>query len=133
MIFRNSQILIVVFLYLSASTISISHAEKLYITDDYLQGLNDEISSPEYLEEAKKELQETERLEQSQTINSAEIQKALVSMYNFEDLLRKKYSSSHSVYSKLPTSSRIIIFDKFKRTKKLSAAKRMIIEKYEAK
>jgi len=133
MTFRNSQTLIVVFLYLSASTISISHAEKLYITDDYLQGLNDEISSPEYLEEAKKELQETERLEQSQTINSAEIQKASVSMYNFEDLLRKKHSSSHSVYSKLPTSSRIIIFDRFKKTKKLSAAKRMIIEKYEAK
>jgi len=133
MTFRNHQIIIIVFLYLSTTIISISHAEKLYITDDYLQGLSDEISSPEYLEKAKQELRETERLEQNQTVNSAEIQKALVSLYNFEDLLRTKHPSSHSVYSKLPTSARVIIFDNFKRTKKLSAAERMIIEKYEAK
>lgn len=133
MTFRNQQLLIIVFLYLSTTIISISHAEKLYITDDYLQGLDDEISSPEYLEKAKQELRETERLEQTQSVNSAEIQKALISLYNFETLLRTKYPSSHSVYSKLPTSARIIIFDKFKSTKKLSAAKRMIIDKYEAK
>jgi len=112
---------------------SLMQAKDLYTTDDYLQGLSDEISSPEYLDKAKQELRETEKREQSQTSTSSEIQKALISLYNFEALLRTKYPSSHAVYYKLPVSARIIIFDKFKITKKLSSAKRMIIEKYESK
>ncbi len=133
MIFRTYRIFFIIFLSLATAIFSVSQADNLYITDDYLQGLDDEISSPEYLEKAKQELKETEKTEQSHSVNSAEIQKALISLYNFENLLRTKYPSSHSIYSKLPTSARIIIFDKFKTTKKLSIAKRMIIEKYEAK
>lgn len=125
--------IIFVCLYFSAALLSISQAKDLYITDDYLQGLSDEVSSPEYLEEAKQELRETEKREQSQTSTSSETQKALVSMYNFETLIRTKYPSSHTIYSKLPISARILIYDKFQNTKKLSAAKRMIIEKYESK
>ncbi len=108
-------------------------ADELYITDDYLQGLNDEISDPEYLTNARKELRETEAREKAKTTNKKEIEKALISMYNFEVLLREKYPSTHNVYSRLPVSARILIFDKFKKTRKLSAAKRMIIEKYESK
>ncbi len=127
------QSIILVCLYLSAALTSISLAEELYITDDYLKGLSDEISSPDYLEKAKQELRESEKREQSQTFSSSEIEKALTSMYNFETLIRTNYPSSHAVYSKLPVSARILIFDEFKKTKKLSAAKRMIIEKYEKK
>lgn len=116
-----------------ASSISITHAKDLYTTDDYLQGLSEEVSNPEYLDKAKQELRATEKLEKSQTTTSAEIQKALFSMYNFENLIRTKYPSSHAIYSKLPVSARILIYDNFKSTKKLSAAKRMIIEKYETK
>ena len=112
---------------------SLSQAKDLYTTDDYLKGLSDEVSSPEYLEKAKQELRETEKREQSQTSTSSEIQKALISMYNFETLLRTKYPSSHTIFSKLPISARIIIFDEFRNTKKLSSAKRIIIEKYETK
>ena len=110
---------------------SLSQAKDLYTTDDYLKGLSDEISSPEYLEKAKQELRDTEKREQSQTHSSSEIKQALSSLYNFETLIRTKYPSSHAVYSKLPVSSRILIFDNFKNTHKLSTAKRMIIEKYE--
>jgi len=109
----------------------LSQAQDLYTTDDYLKGLSDEVSSPEYLKKAKKELRETEIHEQSRTQMSSEIKAALSSMYDFESLIRTKYPSSHAVYSKLPASSRILIFDNFKTTKKLSTAKRMIIEKYE--
>ena len=127
------QSIILACLYFSAILFSISQAKDLYITDDYLQGLSDEVSSPEYLEKAKQELRETEKLERSQGGSSSEIQKALTSMYNFETLMRTNHPSSHTVYSKLPVSARILIFDEFKSTKKLSAATRMIINKYEKK
>lgn len=120
-------------LYISVALISISQAEDLYITDDYLRGLSDEASNPEYLEKAKQELLKTEKLEQSQTFTASDIRKALISMYNFETLISTKYPSSYFVYSKLPASARILIFDEFRRTKKLSVAERMIIEKYEIK
>ena len=110
---------------------SLSQAEDLYTTDDYLQGLSDEVSSPEYLDKAKQELRETEKREQSRSHMSSDIKTALSSMYDFETLIRTKYPSSHAIYSKLPASSRVLIFDNFRTTKKLSSAKRMIIEKYE--
>ena len=123
----------ILFLIISSTLISNSQAEELYTTDDYLKGLSDEISSPEYLDKAKQELLKSEQLEQSQAVSPSSIQDALASMYNFETLLRTKFPSSHSVYSKLPVSARIIIYDEFKSTKKLSSAKRMIIKKYEKK
>ena len=125
--------ILLVCLFLSIALPSISQAKDLYITDDYLKGLDDEISSPDYIEKAKQELLESEKLEQSQTFSASDIQDALTSMYRFETLIRTKYPSSHNVYSSLPVSARILIFDEFKKTKKLSAAKRMIIEKYETK
>lgn len=117
----------------SMTLFSVSQADDLYTTDDYLKGLSDEASSPEYLEKAKQELRATEQHEQSNAYSAAEVQSALSSMYNFETLIRTKYPSSHAIYSKLPTSARILIYDEFKTTKKLSAAKRLIIEKYEIK
>jgi len=108
-----------------------THAKELYITDDYLNSLSDEASSPEYVAKAKKELRATEMREQSQNQLSAEIRDALGSMYNFETLIRTQYPSSHAIYSKLNTSDRVLIFDEFKKSKKLSTAKRMIIKKYE--
>ena len=122
-----------IFIWIFALSISVSQAKDLYTTDDYLQGLSDEVSDPKYLDKAKQELRMTESLEQSQTSTSTEIQNALISMYNFESLMRTKHPSTHAVYSKLPVSARILIYDRFKSTKKLSVAKRMIIEKYETK
>lgn len=124
------QSIIFILFYISASFMSVSQAKDLYITDDYLQGLSDEVNSPDYVEKAKQDLLETEKREQSQTSNSTEIQKALISLYNFEALIRTKHPSSHAIYSKLPTSARILVFDEFTKTKKLSTAKRIIIEKY---
>ncbi len=118
---------------LCTAVMATSQAKDLYITDDYLQGLDDEVSSPEYLDEARKELRETEQRERSQSTTSAEIIKALTSMYNFESLLSKKYPSSYAIFSKLPISTQISIYDQFKQTKKLSTAKRLIINKYQAR
>ena len=129
----SMQNIALIFICIFASSISVSQAKDLYTTDDYLQGLSDEVSDPKYLDKAKQELRMTESLEQSQTSTSTEIQNALISMYNFESLMRTKHPSTHAVYSKLPVSARILIYDRFKSTKKLSAAKRMIIEKYETK
>ena len=125
----------IAFTCLSVSLMSIStaQAQDLYTTDDYLRGLSDEISDPEYIKDAKQDLLDTEKREKSQGSNSAEIREALLSMYNFETLIRTKYPKTHVVYSKLPTSARILIYDEFKSTKKLSTAKRMIIDKYKAK
>jgi hypothetical protein len=120
-------------LFICSALISISHAKDLYITDDYLQGLDDEITSVDYVEQAKKELAETEKQEQAQTSTSAEIKKALTSMYNFETLIKNKYPSSHNVYSRLSISTRILIYSEFKKTKKLSTAKRLILEKNKKK
>lgn len=125
--------IILVCLSFSVMSPSISQAKDLYITDDYLKGLDDEISSPDYIKKAKQELEETEKLERSQRSTTAEIQQALTSMYSFEKLMRTKYPSSHAIYSKLPVSARILIFNKFRNTKKLSSAKRMIIERHETK
>lgn len=108
-------------------------AENLYTTDDYLNGLDDEISSPDYIKKAKQDLRETEMREQAENASNTDILKALISMYNFEALIRTKYPSAHSVYSKLSISARVLIFDEFKKTQKLSVAKRLIIEKYLAK
>lgn len=129
----SMKIIALIFICIFASLISVSQAKDLYTTDDYLQGLSDEVSNPEYLDKAKQELHATEKLEQSQNSTSTEIQNALISMYNFETLMRTKHPSTHAVYSKLPVSARILIYDRFKNTKKLSVAKRMIIEKYETK
>lgn len=128
-------LLSIAFTCLSLSVISISsaQAQDLYTTDDYLRGLSDEISDPDYIKGAKQDLFDTEKREKSQGSNTAEIRKALISRFNFEELIRTKYPKTHIVYSKLPTSARILIYDEFKSTKKLSVAKRMIIEKYAAK
>lgn len=118
-------------LYFTSVSVSVTHAADLYTTDDYLRGLDDEVSDPAYLVKAREELRETEDRERNQR-STAEIRQALISRYNFETLIRTKYPSSHVVYSKLPTSSRILIYDEFKKTKKLSIAKRMIIENFES-
>lgn len=119
-------------LYISAATISTVQAESLYITPDYLQGLDAEVDDPQYLEAARKDLRDSETLEQSQTSSPAEVNKALISRFNFEELLRTKHPSSYDVYTKLSTSARILIYEEFKKTEKLSIAKRLIIERYES-
>lgn len=124
------QIATLIFLFLGSAFISLSHAEDLYTTDDYLQGLDDEISSVDYVKKAKEELAETEKLELSQASTPAEINEALVSMFKFDALIRTEYPSTHDLYSKLEISKRILIYSEFKKTKKLSAAKRMIIKMY---
>ena len=127
------QVVTLICLFLSSALISLSQAEDLYTTDDYLQGLDDEINSVDYVKKAKEELAETEKLEQSQTSTSAEITEALVSMFKFDTLIRTKYPSTNDIYSKLPISKRILIYSEFKNTKKLSTAKRMIIKIHEKK
>lgn len=127
------QYVVLTCIYFSSALLTLSDADNTIITDDYLQSLSEEVASPEYLNKAKQEMLDSAEREKSNTFSVTEINNALTSMYHFETLLRKKYPSSHEVYSTLSLSARILIFDKFKHEKKLSAAKRMIIERYETK
>lgn len=120
-------------LCLTATSISVTQAEELYTTDDYLKSLSDEVNDPEYLKKARADLLVSKKHEQSQDLAAAaDVRKALISRFNFETLIRTKYPSTHLVYVTLPTSARILIYDEFKTTKKLSTAKRLIIERYSA-
>lgn len=120
-------------LCLTAASISVSQAEDLYITDDYLRGLSDEVSDPVYIKKAKEDLILSEQHEKDHDSDAAsDVRKALISRFNFETLIRTKYPSTHNVYVTLPTSARILIYDEFKNSKKLSTAKRLIIERYSA-
>lgn len=118
---RSIALLCLLFAYASLSFV---HAEELYTTDSYLQGLDAEVDD-EYTRDTNKSD------EGSQATNSADIRKALESRFNFETLLRTKHNTSYVIYTKLSTSDRILVYENFKNTKKLSAVKRMIIEKFE--
>ena len=111
-------------LLFACTSLSFVHAEDLYTTDSYLEGLDAEVDD-EYTRDINKSD------EGSQATSPADIRKALESRFNFEELLRIKHNTSYVIYTKLSTSDRILIFEKFKNTKKLSAAKRMIIDKFE--
>lgn len=120
------QILLLLCVYLSAASVSITHAE-LYITDDYLQGLDAEADS-EPLQDKN-----TNTATNSQATSAADILKALESRFNFETLLRTKHPTSYAIYNKLSTSDRILIYEDFKDTKELALAKRMIIKRFDSK
>lgn len=107
-----------------------SAADNLEITDEYLQGLSDEISSPEYVTQAKEELRKTEQLEQSQNVPSTQVSQALVDIDSFETLMKSEHPASYKIYSELPNNSKVSVFTRFNQTKKLSAAKRLIIDLY---
>lgn len=116
-------IAIVCFLF-AGTSLSFVHAEDLYTTDSYLQGLDAEVDD-EYARDTNTSD------EGSQATNPADIRKALESRFNFETLLRTKHNTSYVIYTKLSTGDRVLVFERFKNTKKLSAAKRMIIDKFE--
>lgn len=101
-------------------------------SDEYLQGLDEEINSPEYLSQAKRDLIETEKREKKQKKLSPSALRALRSIKAFETLLKTEFPASHNIYSSLSRSSRISVFKTYKKTKTLSSAKRMIIKKYMA-
>ncbi|VAX00856.1 hypothetical protein MNBD_GAMMA22-933 [hydrothermal vent metagenome] len=101
-------------------------------SDEYLQSLDEEISSPEYLSQAKRDLVETEKREKKQKKLSPDALRALRSLKAFEELLKSKFPASHNIYSSLSRSSRVSIFKHYRKTKTLSSAKRMIINKYMA-
>ncbi len=101
-------------------------------SDEYLQSLDEEINSPEYLSQAKRDLIETEKREKKQTKLSPSALRALRSIKSFETLLKTEFPASHNIYSSLSRSSQISVFKIYKKTKALSSAKRMIIKKYMA-
>ncbi|MCW8899733.1 MAG: hypothetical protein OQK75_14320 [Gammaproteobacteria bacterium] len=113
-------------LYLSAVSVSPTYAD-LYITDDYLKGLDAEVEDTELSPETNKDSTA------AQATTPADINKATESRFNFETLLRTKHPTSYVVYTKLSTSDRILIYDKFKDTKNVSTAKQMIINKFESR
>lgn len=109
--------LTLVCLLFAGTSLSFVHAEDLYTTDSYLEGLDAEVDD-EYSRDTNKSD------EGSQATSPADISKALESKFNFEELLRTKHNTSYVIYTKLSTSDRILIFEKFKNTKKLSTAKK---------
>jgi hypothetical protein len=111
-----------VFTCLFISFTSVSQAD-LYITDDYLKGLDAEV---EDIEETRSTNNPAD-----QTLTVADIEKATQSRFNFESLLRTRYQTSFVIYSKLSTSDRILIYDQFKTSKNIARAKQMIINKFE--
>lgn len=107
-----------------------SAADKLEITDEYLQGLSEEISSPEYVTQAKEELRKTEALEKTLDAPTTQVTQALVDIDSFETLLKSEHPASYKIYSELTADSRVAVFTRFNQTKKLSSAKRLIIDFY---
>ena len=105
-------------------------ADKLQITDEYLQGLSDEISSPEYVDQAKEGLRKTETIEETRARPTTQFTQAMIDIDSFETLLKTEHPASYKIYSELPGKSRISVFTRFNRTKKLSSAKRLIIDLY---
>jgi hypothetical protein len=114
---------------IASANLSIA-ADKLQITDEYLQGLSDEISSPEYLDQAKEELRKTETAEETQAKPTTQLTQAMVDIDSFETLLKTEFPASYKIYSELPGKSRVSVFTRFNTTKKLSSAKRLIIDLY---
>ena len=118
----RAQRLLLTCLFLSFA--SASQAD-LYITDDYLKGLDAEVGE---IEEARSTNNPAD-----QTITAADINKAMQSRFNFESLLRTRYQTSFVIYTKLSTSDRILIYDQFKTSKNIAQAKQMIINKFESR
>lgn len=114
---------------ITAANVSFA-ADRLEITDEYLQGLSEEISSPEYVTQAKEELRQTEKQELALDAPSAKITRALTNIKSFESLMKSEYPASYKIYSELTTTSRKSVFVRFYQTKKLSMAKRLIIDLY---
>lgn len=114
---------------ITSASVSLA-ADKLKITDEYLQGLSEEISSPEYLDQAKEELRQTETAEKTQAQPTTQVSRAMVDIDAFEELLKTEHPASYKIYSELPGKSRVSVFTRFNKTKKLSAAKRLIIDIY---
>lgn len=117
------------FCSLSATNVSFA-ADRLEITDKYLQGLSDEISSPEYVTQAKEELRQTEKRELTLHAPSTKLTQALTSIESFERLMKTEHPASYKIYSELSTPLRKSVFIRFSETKKLSMAKRLIIDLY---
>ena len=117
---KSAQLLALAALFFAHA--SLSHAE-LYITDDYLKGLDAEVESvePQYPSG------------ESQKTTAADIKTATQSRFNFESLLRKKHKTSFVLYNKLTTSERVLIYDAFKESKDINKAKQMIINKFESR
>lgn len=105
---------------------SLSHAE-LYITDDYLKGLESEAESVDESQATNK------AATTNQKTTAVDIKKAAKSRFNFESLLRTKHQTSFVIYNKLSTSDRILIFDQFKTSKNITQVKQMIINKFESR
>lgn len=118
----RAQLLVFACLYFAFA--SLTYAE-LYITDDYLKGLDAEV---EEIEEAQATNNPAD-----QTTTNADIKKATQSRFNFENLLRTKHQTSFVLYSKLSTSDRILIYDQFKSSKNIAKAKQAIIKKFETR
>ncbi|MDH5599751.1 MAG: hypothetical protein OEY78_00475 [Gammaproteobacteria bacterium] len=114
-----------VFAFLYLSIASLTHAD-LYITDDYLKGLDAELKN------AEKE-QATSNTTENQKTTAADINKAVQSRFNFENLLRTKHQTSFVLYTKLSTSDRILIYEQFKSSKNIAQAKQTIIKKFESR
>lgn len=114
---------------ITSASVSLA-ADKLQITDEYMQGLSDEISSPEYVGQAKEELRQSESAEKTQAKPTAQLTQAMIDIDSFEILLKTEYPASFKIYSELPNKSQVAVFSQFNSTKKLSAAKRLIIDLY---
>ena len=121
-VFLRAQLLVFACLYFSVTSLSFAD---LYITDDYLKGLESEVESVEQ--------PSTNNTATDNKTTAADLKKAAQSRFNFENLLRTKHQASFVIYTKLSTSNRILIFDQFKSSKNLSQTKQMIIEKFESR
>lgn len=99
-------------------------------TDEYLKGLDEEVSSPEYLSKAKRELLESEEQEKRHKQLSPDAKQGLQSITSFEQLLKTEFPASHNIYTQLSKIAQKNIFKHFQKTKLLSSTKRMIIKEY---
>lgn len=95
--------------------------------DEYLEQLSAEISKPEYLDLIEAEILTSEKTEKEQSGNGSE---NYGNIAKFEGVLQKNFSASYTIYKTLSIEDRLEIFEEYKTTRKMSAAKRKIVDLY---
>jgi hypothetical protein len=99
--------------------------------DDYTRAIREEGNKLEFLNRAKEEIQQSEQKEKqaSQSATAQPVQ-SFKDITDFEKALYKDAPASYSLYSKLPTDKRTVIYALYQKERKMSVVKRKIVDFY---
>ena len=113
----------------ASSVLFILSANTAIRADDYLDALKDEASQLEYLDETRP----GNTISTHSNNVSAEVQKAMSSIENFESYFRQTDSASAAIYFRLNTQERLRIYHRFKATRNFDIARKMTIDTFNQK